>query len=135
MVTRFTQSILVFSMLSLIAAEEVLAHDWTLVGKDAVMSFYIDTNTIQRVSETEVAALSLQNFINEKGQFESMVAGVVYDCIGMRKKDSFTNLYKLFWAEGILVEEFGPEKEWHQMPDDSIGATGGRFACAASSNS
>jgi|AntAceMinimDraft_12_1070368.scaffolds.fasta_scaffold32338_2 hypothetical protein len=90
---------------------------------------YIATRLVKRVSKTEVEALSLQNFTNEQGRHQSTLSVVVYDCSDIRKRGTFTNLYELFWVEGKLLKEYGVLEVWHEMPEDSIGAVGKKFAC------
>jgi hypothetical protein len=103
---------------------------WVALGvPNGESSIHYDPTSLHVVEGGFKTIVSVINYLNEQGQFESLVSASLYDCQNISKLDHFTNQHRLHWGDGEVITKSGVDEQWRPVKPKTNGMLLFRVAC------
>ena len=103
---------------------------WVALGlPNGESSMYYDPSSVHEVEGGFKTIASVINYLNEQGQFESLISATLYDCQNTSKLDHFTIQHSLHWGDGEVIAKSGVDEQWRPVKPKTNGMVLFRVAC------
>ncbi len=103
---------------------------WVALGlPNGESSFHYDPASVHVVEGGFKTVVSVINYVNGQGQFESLVSASLYDCKNISKLDQFTIQHRMHWGDGEVIAKSRLEEQWRLVKPKTNGMLLFRAAC------
>ena len=92
-------------------------------------SFHYDPASVHAVEGGLKTVVSVINYVNAQGRFESLISASLYDCQNITKLDQFTIQHKMHWGDGEVISKSGMDEQWRPVKPKTNGMLLFRAAC------